>query len=141
MVQNYLVCRADFPHQCIWGDPSREPIPAGKELAVFLQVSLQSHTTRMSEVWNEHDSNWCFNCDWGRDTINASVTIHDESRWLIMFNIVSWVPSFLWPRRYEASLHAVCEQIDKILRTDRRFADLIWFDPPEYDAFERPKNH
>ncbi len=139
MIRNYLVCKADFPHECTLTDRTDEPIPAGRELAEHLHSILQNHTSGITEVWNHEDFGWSFNCDWENTTINVLIAFHDEERWLIIFIIVSLIPWFLRSRKYDVSLGRFCEKIDSVARADERFSDLRWFTPAEYAEFERPK--
>lgn len=132
MVRDYLVCEADFPREGGWiGDTSDEANPPGQELAEFLQATLRECTTRLSELWNEEDYGWAFNCDWERVTINVLVQRIDH--WLIICSIVSLVPRFLRTRRYEAALSGLCYHLDGAVRQDSRFSDVRWFTSAEYE--------
>ena len=134
MVRNFLVCEADFPNErnenIVDGG---EPIPPGRELAEFLQTVLRDHTDKMSEVWNEEDYAWGFNCDWDRVAINVQAGRVDD-RWLLIFSIVSIVPRFLRSRKYEVALRNLCERVDLAVRTDSRFRDVRWCTRTEFEA-------
>ena len=136
MVRDYLVCEADFPSECVWIDRSKEPIPAGNELADALQAMLCDRTSKMSEIWNHEAHGWSFNCEWNRVTINVLVTQMDH--WLIVFRIVSLLPWFLRSSRYYAALRSVCEYIDSSAGSDNRFRDLRWFTRLEFESLAGP---
>lgn len=136
MERDHLVCKADFPGEGGWiADRADESNPPGRELAEFLHAALHGYTTAMSEVWNEEDFGWSFNCDRERVTIN--VLVQHLEHWLIICRIVSFMPRFLRSRRYQAALNDVCKKIDRTARADSRFRDLQWFTREEYIRSER----
>jgi hypothetical protein len=138
VVRDHLVCEADFPSEGGWtGDRPDEANPPSKEFADFLHAALQDHTSGMSEVWNEEGYGWSFNCE--RERVTVNILLQRLDHWLIIFSIVSLVPRFLRSLRYEAALKAICEQVEKTIRSDNRFRDIRWFTLAEYDAFGRAK--
>ncbi len=136
MVRDHLLCDADFPTEWIETCGASEPIPPGRVLAHYLQAILDDNAVRATEVWNEEDYAWAFNCQHQRITICVQAA-RLENHWLIIFTIVSLVPRFLRSQIYERSLQAICDVIDKALKSDNRFHNLRWFSAAEFDAFEQ----
>lgn len=137
-IRNYLSCEGDFDSDGGWnGDTPDENRPAGRDLIEFMQSTLKSQTRNISEIWNEEGYGWSFNCDKDRTTVNVLVQFVD--RWLIICDIVSFVPKLLRFGKFDAALKSVCAEIDRAARLDSRFRDLQWFTSAEYADFERKR--
>lgn len=133
MARDHLVCEADFPDDCLESkDGLVSPTPPGREFAEFLQSVLRDRTQEMTEIWNEEDYAWAFNCEWARVTVCVQIGRVDGV-WLVIFIVVSLVPSFLRGKRYTAALSGICEYVDQALRSDSRIRNLQWLTADEFE--------
>jgi hypothetical protein len=135
VVRDYLICDADFPTEGVW-DGDRPLEPPGRELAEILRAMVAGRVADMTELWNEEDYGWSFNCDW--DGVTMNVLVQRIDHWLIICQVVSLLPRFIRPRRYDAAFTALCYHLDRAIRVDARFRNLRWLTAQEYRRGGRP---